>query len=87
MVAFAFGVPLYRHIVHGTAPATASSFIGFWGLFLAFGSAASIVAYFQSKAPPGRGPRGGHRVARVVSLEASRRGSLDGCAERDRPAA
>jgi hypothetical protein len=87
VVGFAFGVPLYRHIVYGTAPAAASSFAGFWGLFALFGSAATLVAFFQAKEPTDRGPRGGHRIPRIVSADASRCPASDGAAERERRAA
>jgi hypothetical protein len=84
---FAFIVPLYRHIVYGTAPSAASSFAGLWGLFAVFGSAAGIVAYLQASDPTDRGPRGGHRIAQVVSIDASRCPPAEGTTERDRRAA
>jgi hypothetical protein len=87
VVGFAFGLPLYRHIVYGTAPAAASSFAGFWGLFALFGSAATLVAFFQAKEPTDRGPRGGHRNPRVVSLDASRCPASESAADRERRAA
>ena len=87
VVGFAFAVPLYRHIVYGTSPSTASSFAGLWGIFAIFGSAATLAAYFQANEPTDRGPRGGHRSAQVASLDASRTPPAEGAAERDRRAA
>lgn len=87
LVGYGFAVPMYRHIAHGTAPTTASSFLGFWGLFAAFGSAASIVAYFQSHRPTGRGPRGGQRVANLGSSAAVPRNDAASAAEDERRAA
>jgi hypothetical protein len=84
---YAFLVPLYRHIVYGTAPSTASSFAGLWGLFALFGSAAGIVAYLQANDPTDRGPRGGHRVAHLISIDASRCPPGEGATEPDRRAA
>lgn len=82
-----FVVPLYRHIVAGTPPEPASSLIGTLGLLAAFVSAATLFDYFKAKEPPDRGPRGGHRNVRSVSLDASGRPAADVTLERERRAA
>jgi hypothetical protein len=66
-------MPLFRHAASGAAPTPAASFFGFWGLCALFGSAVTFIAYFHAKRPAGRGPRGGQRLARVISIDASRR--------------
>jgi hypothetical protein len=87
VVGFAFVVPIYQHIVYGRPAVAASSFVGLWGLFAIFGSAASLMAYFQAGEPIDRGPRGGHRMVSRISLEAYEQPAGEFGAEGERRAA